>query len=108
MKLTTNLLGILRCPNCGDKSTSLEAKGDHLLCPVCNSAFPVVANRPVMLRRDNTVFQLDGYREPGEKKFKRPGGWIAHWIPDPSVNLSRTRVLERLKALMAEKNRPWC
>ncbi|MHB1215040.1 MAG: methyltransferase domain-containing protein [Thiobacillus sp.] len=105
MKLTKNLLGILRCPNCGDKAVSLEVKSDHLLCPVCNSAFPVVANRPVMLRYDNAVFQLEGYREPGEKKFKRSGGWIARLIPDPSVNLSRTRVLERLKTLLAA-NKP--
>lgn len=101
MKLTKNLLGILRCPNCGDKAVSLEIKGNHLLCPGFNSAFPVVANRPVMLRRDNPIFQLGAYREPGDKKIKRPGGWTARLIPDPSLNLSRPRVLERLKILLA-------
>ena len=102
MKLTKNLLGILRCPNCGDKAASLEAKGNHLLCPVCNSAFPVVANRPVMLRRDNIVFHVDEYREPGEKKSKRPGGWIARLIPDSS-ELVRNQSLGCLKALLAVK-----
>lgn len=101
MKPTKNLLVILRCPNCGDKATSLEAKDNHLICQVCNSVFPIVASRPVMLRRDNAVFQLDAYREPVEKKLKGIGGWVAHWIPYPTVNLSRTRVLERLKTLLA-------
>lgn len=103
MKLTKNLLAILRCPNCGDKATSLEAGDHHLICQVCNSAFPVVANRPVMLRHDNAVFRLDAYRESAEKKIKRPGGWMAHLIPDPSVNLSRTRVLARLNALLSSR-----
>lgn len=103
MKLTKNLLAILRCPNCGDKATLLEAKGDHLICQVCNSAFPVVANRPVMLRRDNAVFQLNAYREPSGKKVRRPGGWVARLIPDPSINLSRIEVLLRLNTLLSPK-----
>lgn len=101
MRLPKNLLDILQCPNCGDKSISLQAKVDQLLCPVCNATFPVVLDRPVMLRCDNSVFQLARYQVPGEKQFKRPGGWIARFIPDPSVNLSRSRVLERLKTLLA-------
>lgn len=103
MKLTKNLLAMLRCPNCGDKSTNLVAKDNNLLCQVCNSLFPVVANRPVMLRRDNAVFPLDAYKEPAVKVDKRPGGWIARLIPDPSVNLSRIKVLARLKNLLALK-----
>lgn len=103
MKLTKNLLAMLRCPNCGDKSTNLVAKDNNLLCQVCNSSFPVVANRPVMLRRDNAVFPLDAYKEPAVKVDKRPGGWIARLIPDPSVNLSRIKVLARLKNLLALK-----
>lgn len=103
MKLTKNLLAILRCPNCGDKATSLEAKDNNLLCPVCNSIFPVVANRPVMLRHDNVVFQLDAYREPVEKKLNGIGVWVARWIPYPTVNLSRTRVLARLNTLLSSR-----
>lgn len=103
MKLMANLLDILRCPNCGGAVINREDRGGHLLCPACKSEFPVVGNRPVMLRRDNPVFQLDRYRDHGEKKFKRTGGWIARLIPDPSVNLARTRVLERLKALLIKE-----
>lgn len=103
MKLTKNLLTILRCPNCGGKAASLIAQDNTLLCQVCNSSFPVVANRPVMLRCDNTIFQLDVYREPTDKKIKRPGEWIARLIPDPSVNLSINHVLARLNTLLSSR-----
>lgn len=106
MKLTKNLLDILRCPNCGDNTASLEVEDDHLLCPACSAVFPVVTNRPVMLKRDNAVFQIDKYQEGGRKRFKRPGGWISRLIPDPSINLSRTRVLECLKTLLKKRNQP--
>lgn len=101
--MTPNLLEILRCPNCGDKATSLDAKDNGLICRVCNSTFPVVSNRPVMLRHDNAVFQLDAYREPAGKRIKRPAGWMTRLVPDPSVNLSRTRVLARLRALLSSR-----
>jgi SAM-dependent methyltransferase len=56
-----------------------------------------------MLRHDNDVFQLDAYIQPAQKKIKRPGGWIVNLIPDPSINLSRERVLAVLGKLLTTK-----
>jgi SAM-dependent methyltransferase len=103
MKLTENLIEILQCPNCGDNAVPLAEKDNDLFCKACHSIFPVVANRPVLLKSDNTVFQLDAYRGSAEKKIKRPGGRWINIIPDPSVNLCRKRVLESLGKLLASK-----
>jgi SAM-dependent methyltransferase len=102
MSLSESLLPILRCPNCSDDSASLALKGSSLICDECKSDFPVVLNRPVMLRADNPIFQVGAYKETSEKKIKRLGGRIVNLIPDPSVNLSRDRVLAHLSELLAK------
>jgi len=80
-----------------------ETEDNILLCQGCHSEFPVVANRPVLLRCDNDVFPLDAYKAMPEKKIKRPSRWLARFIPDPSVNLASTRVLARLGSLLPKK-----
>ena len=65
----------------------------------------MIEDRPVLLRSDNTVFPLDAYRKPYDKKTKRLREWIANLIPDPSINLSRERVLASLGELLASKER---
>lgn len=89
----------LRCPNCHSSPLLHVADPvDTLSCSSCNCEFVLAAGRPVLIRSDNQVFKPADYRAlpAGDR---RPG-W-QRFIPSPSVNLSRERVVSRLRELLA-------
>lgn len=106
----SNLLPLLRCPDCGKAELLLVARPDasgHLQCAACGAEFPILAGRPVLIRHDNAVFPLAAYIAPASAT---PTSWrsrwlprVVHFIPDPSINLARKRVLEKMQALLADK-----
>jgi SAM-dependent methyltransferase len=85
----------LRCPNCRAGRLA-PADGDAVLvCQGCSSRFPFARERPILLRRDNPVFTIDDYRDATSANTGRRR--IERFIPSPSVNLARGRVLNQLR-----------
>lgn len=105
-----DLLPLLRCPDCGKADFSPIAgagASGHLHCAACGAEFPILTGRPVLMRHDNAVFPLAAYTAPTPATQH---SWRSRWlrrvvrfIPDPSVNLARKRVLEKMQALLAGK-----
>lgn len=103
-----DLLPLLRCPDCMKADFLPIAGADtsyHLNCAACGAEFPILAGRPVLMRHDNAVFPIAAYTEP---TATAPASWRTRWmrhmvnfIPDPSVNLARKRVLKKMQALLA-------
>lgn len=81
----------LRCPNC--HSTQLALSDASIGCPNCGASYPLSSGRPIMFRPDNTVFRSDDYLRPTSVKRRSR---LQALIPDLSVNLSATRVLEAM------------
>lgn len=88
---------LLRCPDC--RAGTLIAKGVELVCPNCTLTFPLVNNRPVLLRHDNPLFSIDEYRGTSSEVAHKKR-WAALFKPSPSVNLASRRVLATLRSLL--------
>lgn len=89
----------LRCPVC--RIGRLEARARTLTCASCFASYPIVGERPVLMRPDNKVFRQEDYIGAGAPAAA--AGGIGRLIPSPSVNLASERVLARLRALLGEK-----
>lgn len=90
------LLTILRCPKCSSSKLSIDKNLVSFFCSDCQSSYPVVSQRPVLLRADNQLFQQSDYLNAlPVQKFTVHG--FGRFIPSPSVNLGRDRVLTVLR-----------
>jgi SAM-dependent methyltransferase/uncharacterized protein YbaR (Trm112 family) len=94
------LFPLLRCPQCKEGTLSIE-EARLLLCTACATCYPVTHDRPVLLRNDNALFCLDDYRVLSLPHENLDIG-IGRFIPSPSVNLVRERILTDLKRLLAD------
>ncbi len=93
-------LSILRCPKCSSSNFSVDKNSINLFCGNCESTYPVVNQRPVLLRADNQIFQQSDYRNiPLSQKSKVCD--LGYFIPSPSVNLGRDRVLVVLRDILS-------
>jgi SAM-dependent methyltransferase len=103
------LLKLLCCPTCkGD----LLAEANALRCatPSCAKRFSVVADRPILIDHDRSVFAHSEYAKACDLAEACPPGsldklrtWMRR-LPSPSINLSATRcfaVMEKHLARLA-------
>jgi SAM-dependent methyltransferase len=86
-------------PEC--RSSSLLAEATGVVCGKCSSRFSLLRGVPVMLRRDNPVFEVAQYA--GETRGRR-SRWLAlmgHLVPSLSVNLATTLNLRRFVEIVS-------
>lgn len=102
--LTTPMLSDIQCPDCGAPSTVTYVDELALKCTHCGSEFPVVAGRPVLISASNRLFDRDAYRTAGSRGIYTSRS--RSWLPTPSVNLARSRVLGKLGRLLGGLSQP--
>jgi hypothetical protein len=92
----------LRCPECRIGALVLRPDSAQIGCARCGSIFPVVSNRPVLLRRDNELFARDDYSHAvfARKDSPRWRSLLGSLLPTISVNLSRRQVIEQLVQIL--------
>lgn len=74
----------LRCPEC--QSNRLVFNSIQVRCQNCDQRFPVIQEKPVLIRNDNEVFSVSSYLSKNVEATQRPS-WF-NIIPSPSVNIS--------------------
>lgn len=95
-----NLLPLLRCPSCHSQQLTLARR--DITCLNCDARYPLLDNRPVMLRRDNPVFRPDDYVRSDAHDGPASSAKWRRFIPTPSLNLARERVLGSLRDTLPE------
>lgn len=88
----------LRCPDC--KTGALDADGQGLRCGHCGSIFPLSADRPILLRRDNPLFEIEHYVAA---RPRAEGRTARNLVPRLSLNLAVSRIMPRMRALLDEQ-----
>jgi SAM-dependent methyltransferase len=83
---------LLACPACGGECTAATNSVD---CETCETSYPVTNGRPVMLRPDNDLFQVESYVNARTKSYGR-SRW-AKYIPGITADLAAKRVLRVLR-----------
>lgn len=98
MNKLSPLIPLLQCPQCNNPSLLLVTESQQIGCSNCGARYPVVQDRPVLLRQDNLVFTTKDYQHatPPNSTPSR----LKRFIPTPSVNLASDRVLDRLKSIL--------
>lgn len=81
-------LARLRCPDCS--IGCLYSGNEMLVCRHCGANFPFSERRPILLRHDNALFDIDGYRISGASQKTK---LLGQYIPSPSINVAKSRVL---------------
>lgn len=90
------VISLLQCPDCSRGVLTLSLAQDELVCECCKHRFPCSQGRPVLLRHDNELFRIEDYlRVSSDATVKGKGKW-SRIVPNPSVNLSSSRILQRL------------
>lgn len=87
----------LRCPECGAGFSIADLPAHEIRCKACDAGYPVVHGRPVLLRRDNRLFELRDYIDSPPPARVRRASRLARLIPGPSVNLASRRILGELR-----------
>lgn len=100
MTRNKNLEPILRCPECRSGSLVQSAGEEIFRCSSCGQNFPIIAERPILLRSDNRLFKTQDYMNIAEfstmpDRTLRKKIW--RLLPSPSVNLARDRVLKTIR-----------
>ena len=91
-----------KCLGCDSVGSLRSADSAALVCTRCDVSYPVCEDgRPVLIAVDNELFKRDDYLKPMPPRPATRRGLV----PSPSVNLSQHRVIERLGALLAQKER---
>lgn len=98
MNRLNEFIPLLSCPQC-DFEGPLVLGDEVLICSSCNSCYPIIHGRPTLFRNDNNVFQIKSYLNAPPPTVHSKYN-ISRYIPSPSVNLSRSRVLLRLRNLI--------
>jgi len=95
MSPCTNSL-LLRCPDC--RAGNLVLEKCNLNCSNCSASFPVSHGRPVLLRHDNSLFNIADYLNVSPSiPFQRT---LGRFVPSISINLSVLRLLNHLRLLL--------
>jgi SAM-dependent methyltransferase len=89
----------LRCPDCRIGFLTIqETPLGTLDCSECSVSFPVSNGRPVLLRHDNSLFNISDYLSTPPLTFHQ-SVW-ARFTPTISVNLSVIRLMKHLRSLL--------
>ena len=97
MSLSPDMIGRLRCVECG--RGSLEDRVTGLVCTGCAASFPKVRGVPVLLRRDNEFFRPDTVTDTATSGFNPAVARIARLLPD--ITLLKPSVDELVKRGLA-------
>lgn len=87
---------ILRCPDCRNGILFFEKNTIH--CRECSASFPVSNGRPVLLRHDNSLFNIADYLNEFQSSYHHRT--LGQFIPSISVNLSIFRLMNHLRLLL--------
>lgn len=98
MNKLSPLIPLLQCPQCNNPSLQLVTEAQEIRCSSCGASFPIVHDRPVLLRQDNLVFTIKDYQLAATPST--PSSGLKRFIPTPSVNVASNRVLDRLKSIL--------
>lgn len=101
MKDCQHFLTLLQCPQCRIGGLSIGRAQQEMHCEACGARYPVVHGRPVLLRHDNEVFSLDDYRCDLLSVSGDTAPSVVRFVPKPSVNLARKRVLGRMRKILS-------
>ena len=98
MNKLSSLIPLLQCPQCNNPSLQLITESQQIRCLKCGAHYPIIHDRPVLLRQDNFVFTINDYLLAAPPSTQASG--LKRFIPTPSVNLASNRVLDRLKSIL--------
>jgi SAM-dependent methyltransferase len=97
-----SLLTLLQCPFCKKGRLNISKELYSLDCVCCAKNFPVIHGRPVLLSPNNKIFCVEDYQKAALLSLEIKARGIERFIPSPSINLARDRVLNRVKKLLAK------
>ncbi len=72
-----------------------------MICGHCDARFPFFGERPVLLRRDNTIFPPEAYTDLQQAPVQSWKSWLMRLIPCISVNLASSRCLMNFRERLA-------
>ncbi len=84
----------IRCPDC--HSSRIVSNTSHLQCNDCKNIFPVVDNKPILMRADNELFPKHGFLEPRHVPTSLLSKVVDAVMPSPSVTFGRKHSLLKL------------
>jgi len=99
-----NNIPMLRCPECHKGKLIIDEK--NIICDHCSIGFPTAHGKPVLIRHDNTLFPLENYESHVLPISKLRDVGARSFIPSPSVNLSQSIVLKKLRKVLIGKKDP--
>ena len=102
MNKLSSLIPLLQCPQCNNPLLQLVTEVQELRCSSCGARYPVVHDRPVLLRQDNPIFPIKDYLFTAPPRTPVKPSGLKRFIPTPSVNLASNRVLDRLKSILIQ------
>lgn len=104
--LNIELLNSLRCPECLATQWQADPDGRWLRCTDCQADFSVLRGRPLLIKGSNRVFRPEDYLPHGDAASPQRRRRLVDMLPRPSVNLSSTRLLTRLREGLDRLDRP--
>lgn len=90
---------LLTCPNCSVGPLMIES--DFMHCKNCMATYPILLGRPVLLRHDNSLFNISEYLN--EYPSITRNNFLLRFIPSISANLSVRRKMKHLRSLLDER-----
>lgn len=108
IKLSGDILSLLRCPVCRAELTVAAAEF-QCVNPDCASRFPVVDGVPVLINDRNSLFSIDDFAQGRATFFDtRPRGWAARAIdritPSLILNVRGKANYAQLASLLLEQS----
>lgn len=92
----------LRCPDChGD--FDLNSVSCSLRCVQCDTEYPIIGNRPILLSSHNELFSKQEIYDAIGDRGNNANGWVQRMIPGISVNLAGKSMLEKFGDLLSCK-----
>lgn len=104
MPMTPQIRAALCCPRCNHP---LSDEGDTLRClqSDCGLVFPVVADIPILLNEDNSLFSIKDYLHSdaiAERTPRKQNG-LVDWLPGISLNLTSNQNYQKFAQVLLEK-----
>jgi SAM-dependent methyltransferase len=102
--ITPQIRAALCCPRC---NKPLRDEGDTLCCvqPDCGLVFPVVADIPILLNEENSLFKINDYLRSDAIAERTPAkpNRLVDWLPSISLNLVSDQNYQKFAQALLEK-----
>lgn len=96
LKIDTDAVAILQCPNCSGQLIQMK---DKFACEDCVADFPISKGIPILVEPSKSLFDIETFTNE-EATFFRPVGKIRGFIslrmPDVTLNVSSDKVYDRM------------